>query len=173
MKTKKTPFLLVLATLLIASFNVSAVEQQCATNVTSLLATPSYKTLNANLTTADVTALTNALKIVSGQSNYQTLLNLANSIAAGLRPNGRLVVTLPDGTVVVDTKKKNNSYANFEAKKINENHNSRIAILDAQLWPCGLGVETRFSTSTGATESYVAKRLGNYLNNYGTARINN
>jgi hypothetical protein len=50
-----------------------------------------------------------------------------------LLAGSRIVITLPDGTVVVDTSKNNNTYANFQAKAINENHNTRVAILDAQL----------------------------------------
>jgi hypothetical protein len=81
-------------------------------------------------------------------------------------------VTLPDGTVVVDTKKTAlNTYANYVAKKINENHNSRIAILDSRLFVCGAGVETKRSTTDGVVENYVAMRLGNYLDNSGSARI--
>lgn len=85
-------------------------------------------------------------------------------------PNHRLVVTLPDGTVVVDTS-KTNSYTRYKAKTINENHNTRIAILHSQLHVCGHGVETKFSTSDNTRESYVAIRLGAYLNSSGTARI--
>ena len=54
---------------------------------------------------------------------------------------------------------------------MNENHNSRIAILDAQLYPCGRGVESKLSSTTETTQAYVAYRLGNYLNNAGTVRI--
>ncbi len=90
---------------------------------------------------------------------------------AALLANGRVLITLPDGTVVVDTSKStDNTYANFQAKAINENHNSRIAILDAQHWACGIGLETKTSTTTGAVEVYLAKHLGTYLNSAGTVR---
>ena len=45
-------------------------------------------------------------------------------------------------------------------KKINENHNSRIAIMKALLSAAGRGYEVKRSTSTGATENYLAFRLG-------------
>jgi len=116
---------------------------------------------------------------VVDQATYVTLLttsrNLANSI-----PNGRLVVTVPDGTVVLDTSKpddpattlpEGNSYQHFQSKTVNENHNSRVAIFSAQQWPCGFAIESKLSTSTGVREHYVAVRLGNHLDSIGTARL--
>jgi len=64
-----------------------------------------------------------------------------------------------------------NSYQHFVAKTVNENHNSRIAILAAQEYPCGAGIESKLSTTTGQVESYLAVRLGNHLDSLGTARI--
>lgn len=82
------------------------------------------------------------------------------------------MITLPDGTVVVDTSKGTaNTYQNFKNKVINENHNTRVAILDAQIYDCGVGLETKKSTTDNVVESYVAKRLGNYLDSAGTVRI--
>ena len=104
------------------------------------------------------------------QTTYATLLADSQAVAASI-VNGRLVITLPDGTVVIDTSKVNNTYANFLAKAINENHNSRVAILSAQQYPCGLGLESKFSTTDGRLEAYFAIRLGNMLDSYGTARI--
>lgn len=173
MKTKNTLLVLALSALLGSSFAASA-AQSCATGVGPLLKTTAYSTLNTTLTPTDVSNLTTAMKLVSNDAQYQVVLDLANAIAAKAGATGRVVITLPDGTVVVDTKKTtNNTYANFSAKAINENHNSRIAILDAQLWPCGVGVETKFSTSTGAVETSLARRLGGYLNSVGTVRVNN
>lgn len=116
-------------------------------------------------------ALKLKLDAVKDQATYAVLLAEANATAAAVT-KGRLVVTLTDGTVVVDTSKgAANTYANFVAKTINENHNSRIAILDAQLFECGTGVETKRSTTTATIEHYVARRLGAYLDNSGTARL--
>ena len=64
-----------------------------------------------------------------------------------------------------------NSWAHFLAKTVNENHNSRVAIFDAQEWPCGIGLERKLSTTTGVTETYVAIRLGTHLDSLGTARL--
>ncbi|MBA2304179.1 MAG: hypothetical protein H0W08_16320 [Acidobacteria bacterium] len=117
------------------------------------------------------------LDAVSNQTSYAALLTAARSIATSV-PNGRLVLTLPDGTVVVDTSHADgetpanaNSYAHFQAKSINENHNTRVAIMAAQAYPCGLAIETKPSTSTGNVESYLAARLGPHLNSSGTARL--
>lgn len=168
MKMQKISSLLVLAALCFISFNVMAA---CAPQVQTKLAAAPYDTLNAILTPAKVTSFRNKLSAVKDQPTYATLLTEANATAATLA-NGRVVVTLPDGTVVVDTSKgATNTFANFEAKAINENHNTRVAILDAQIYDCGVGLETKTSSSTGAVEVYLAKRLGAYLNSAGTVRL--
>jgi hypothetical protein len=121
--------------------------------------------------------LATGLAAVVDQATYQTLLDDANALAAALT-TGRVVITLPDGTVMIDTARddntaaaNSNSYAHFVAKTINENHNSRIAILSAQQFACGIGVESKLSSSTGQTESYVAIRVGNHLDSLGTVRM--
>ena len=119
------------------------------------------------------------LAAVVDQTTYETLLNTANFLAAnGTLVSGRVVVSLADGTVVLDTSRddntadpKSNSYAHFQAKTINENHNSRVAFFTAQEYPCGVALETKTSTSTGLVEDYVAFRLGVHLDSVGTARI--
>jgi hypothetical protein len=126
-----------------------------------------------------VNTLKNQLSAVIDQPTYVTLLTtsrtLANSVATG-----RVVVTLPDGTVVLDTAKTDdpgntmtsgNSFQHFQNKTVNENHNSRVAIFDAQEWPCGVGLETKLSTSTGQHEIYLAIRLGAQFDAIGTARL--
>jgi hypothetical protein len=122
-------------------------------------------------------ALGNALAAVSNQVTYQTLLDEANALAGDLA-TGRAVITLPDGTVMIDTARDDNtaaatsnSYQHFLDKTINENHNSRLAILAAQEYSCGVGIESKLSTTTGQTESYVAFRLGNHLDSLGTVRM--
>ena len=117
------------------------------------------------------------LGALTNQATYQPLLDTANTLAASL-PTGRVVITLPDGTVVLDTARddntadpKSNSYQHFLDKTINENHNSRLAILGAQEYACGVGLESKLSTTTGLTESYVAIRVGEQLNSLGTVRM--
>lgn len=171
MKTKKIPLILMLATLFAMSFNASAaVPVSCAPLVPAKLQVQPYNALNA-LIAPHLTAIKNKLDVVQDVLTYNILLAEANADAL-LTTKGRIVVTLPDGTVVVDTSKgKLNTFANYKAKKINENHNTRIAILDAQLYECGVGLETKRSTTDNAIESYVARRLGNYLDNSGTVRF--
>lgn len=165
---KASLVLLVLTALFVTSFNAMAA---CAPQVTTKLAAAPYDTLNAILTPAKVTSFRNKLNNVTNQGTYAILLAEANATAT-LIANGRIVVTLPDGTVVVDTSKgANNTYANFIDKAINENHNTRVAILDAQIYDCGVGLETKTSSSTGVQEVYLAKRLGAYLDSVGTVRL--
>lgn len=83
----------------------------------------------------------------------------------------RIVLTESDGTVVIDTSKTSNSYGNWKSKQINENHNSRVAFMATQMFPCGVGYETKYSTSTQTNQAYVAIRLGDFLNNPGSIRL--
>ena len=85
-----------------------------------------------------------------------------------LYPGLRVVVTLSDGQVVLDTAKATagslnsdlNTFNNFKNKAINENHNSRVAILTALLSNAGTGYEEKFSTSDLKFEAYHAQRMG-------------
>lgn len=71
----------------------------------------------------------------------------------------RLMFCEADGTVLYDSSKgASNTFANI--KSINENHNSRLAIIKALLSAAGRGYEVKRSTSTGAVETYLALRLG-------------
>jgi hypothetical protein len=126
-----------------------------------------------------VATLQSGLASVVDQPTYATFLSSTHTLASSIA-NGRLVVTVPDGTVLLDTGRPDdptnvvaagNSFLHFQNKTVNENHNSRIAFHDAQEWPCGVGLERKLSTSTGATETYVAIRLGTHLDSLGTARL--
>ena len=130
-----------------------------------------YQSLGATLG-PQVSTFNSELAALVGQTpTYDTLLAHANTVAAMLA-TGRVVVTIPDGTVVVDTGKGGlNTYANYLAKAINENHNSRVAIFEAQAYPCGIAVETKLSSSVGQKDSYLAVRLGTYLDSAGTVRM--
>lgn len=170
----------VLAALLVALpvLTATPAAAQCQPGYAAALAGPhgaTYQSLMDILTPHRID-FRDRLAAVTNAATYVNLLNLANTIAN--QNSARIVVTLPDGTVVVDTNRndgpadpKNNAYPNFVNKTINENHNSRIAFMSAQTWPCGVAVETKTSTSTGQVENYVAFRLGAHLDNAGTVRI--
>lgn len=164
---KLVSLLLVLTALLFISLNAMAT---CGSQVQTLVTQPPYSNLAAVLTDTEKVKLRDLLKAVVDDATYNKLLTEANAVAA-MVTNGRMVITLPDGTVVVDTGKANNTFADFKAKAINENHNTRISILDAQLHDCGIGLEQKFSTSDNTKEVYFAKRLGPYLDSAGTARL--
>ena len=110
------------------------------------------------------------LEEVDDAATYDALLAVANQIAAKIT-DARIVITLPDGTVVLDTAALNNTFANYQAKLIRENHNSRIAIHDSQDNRCGVGYEHKLSSTQWTYQKYVAIRLGEYLNNAGSIRI--
>jgi hypothetical protein len=167
MMNKKASLVLIIAALSFSSFNAMAAVE-CAPQVEALLkSNTTYKKLNATLA-PKVANLTSLLRAVKDQPTYSTLLSAVKATAG----TNRLVITLADGTVVVDTgKSANNNYGIFAAKGVNENHNSRVAIMLAQTHECGLGVETKYSSSDKSNEKYVAIRLGKYLDSAGTARI--
>ena len=144
----------------------------------------------ANALVPELASLNTQLAAVVDIPTYNTLLAHARSIVTTINTpaavGGRVLLTLPDGTVVVDTSKaddldcqpdgslcdagQRNGYNHFVKKNVNENHNSRIAVLDAQEWPCGFGLEAKFSSSTGQREIYVGVRLGTHLDSNGTVR---
>jgi hypothetical protein len=154
-------------------------DQACLPGIeTAVRRNPIYQHLYAVLASHHG-RLTRLLEDVVDQTSYQALLTKARAVAAKVE-SGRVVVTLPDGTVVVDTAKvddptntqsSGNSFEHFSEKTVNENHNSRVAILATQLYPCGIGLERKLSTTTGETESYLALRLGQHLDSAGTARL--
>jgi hypothetical protein len=75
--------------------------------------------------------------------------------------NLRVLVTLPDGKVAYDSSKGvNNTFARYQADLINENHNTRVAIMSALLGNSGVGYEEKYSNSTGLDEVYIAERMG-------------
>jgi hypothetical protein len=158
MKISKIPLIMLFTVFFFTSFNVAAAVPTAFSALDKVLA-PATTELKTKLdgTTSD--------------AGYKTLYAAASAIAAKIS-GGRLVITLPDGTVVIDTAKTTkNTYANYQNKLINENHNTRIAILNAQLQTSGIGYETKYSTTDKKSENYLARRLGAYLNNSGTARL--
>jgi hypothetical protein len=142
-------------------------RQNCARHTQNLIKDiPAYQTLFQTLS-PNINALSALLFAVQQNSaNYTALLNFCLTLAAEL-PTGRIVAIDPDGLVAVDTGKGGlNTYANYQAganpatfaNAINVNHMSRISFINTQEWPCGLGVETKFSNSVQTTQNYVAIR---------------
>lgn len=113
--------------------------------------------------------LIDLLAQVKNDKTYRSLCMVAESIAKKI--NGRVVITLPDGQVVVDTCKSGNTFNNYIEGIISENHNTRVAIFQAQYEIEGVGYERKYSSTTNQIESSVAVRLGNYRNSAGTIRL--
>lgn len=181
MKLANLSSFLIVASLSLPAFDAMAVTPapgaSCAPLVKNKIAVAPYAALNIALSNTVMTQLNRLVGLVKDVATYNSLVAFAKLQATAGK---RLVITVPDGTVLYDSSKGTlNTFANFAAKRINENHNSRIAILAAQLYECGIGVETKFSTTDKTTETYVAARLGlgtaaaaaSYLNNNGTVRL--
>lgn len=114
--------------------------------------------------------------IPSNETDYNQVLNLCTTIKNNMTSfsSPRVLYCAPDGTVIVDTSKSNSFIGYSKDKSINENHNSRIAIMFAQmsLFGNGMGVEEKYSTSTKKTEIYAACLVrGKRFSNQGTLRI--
>lgn len=118
---------------------------------------------------------TSDLAIPGSASEYDRVRARCEQIRAEMMPTygetSRVFFCEPDGTTVVDTAKGvKNTYANYQDKAINENHNTRVAIACAQQFPAGTGAEVKNSTSTGQVENYAAKRVGKQFDTQGTIR---
>ena len=128
------------------------------------------------------------------QSNYTNLYNQLMAFITDVNSNSisgfnfpivnslRLLVTVSDGTVALDTGKASpstatastatvgggigngtgNLYVNFLAQCVNVNHNTRVRSQQALHNDSGRGYEIKYSTSgSGSSEDYLAVRLGN------------
>lgn len=96
-----------------------------------------------------------------------SLVAAKNGFSAVGVSSPRILVTLADGTVAFDSNNltstdplKQNTYANAIAKRINENHMSRVAVVSAALSQSGVAMEKKYSSSTRLNEQYLAHRLG-------------
>jgi hypothetical protein len=101
------------------------------------------------------------------------LADASNNLASGANASLRILLAIDDGTVAYDSSKgANNTFANFSAKTINENHNTRPEILVAILGNSGVGLSNRYSSSVSSFLKYQATRLGaSTQTNGGTFRL--
>lgn len=132
-----------------------------------------YDALYVNVDTLKFDEQFDDLLLENTEDAYNELLaNLVDAFGLQLGSQSpRILLTESDGTVVIDTSKTNNSLDNWKQKLINENHNTRVAVLASQLYEGGVGYETKYSTSVGLKQHYVAVRLGKYLDNPGSLRL--
>ena len=87
-------------------------------------------------------------------------------------PGLRVLISLSDGTVAFDSNSSLNSFVDFKEKKINENHNSRVALMSALISSNGVGLELKFSISTNQFTNYIAQCVGlSSQNSMGCVRI--
>jgi len=155
-----------------------------------ILSDPSFASVNAFLNYPDPQVNTLGYSDV-----YNVLFSYVTKLAsngASYADNGfKFLLTLDDGTVIVDTSKTGNvtttktvgsvatgstvainSAASYGSKLVNENHNSRPEVLNAVLSASGVGTSRRYSSSSGSAFAYYAVRLGtSSQSNMGTLRI--
>jgi hypothetical protein len=94
-----------------------------------------------------------------------------NALAVGTNLLLRTLLAASDGRVAYDST-KTNTFANYSAGTIGDNHNTRPEVMLAVLSSSGVGLSERFSSTTASSQKYQATRLGDSANgNLGTFRI--
>lgn len=116
------------------------------------------------------TELYSWLTTTSTSTEYEALRDEVFRIVREIRSSSvntlRVLITVGDGTVVIDTgsdpavSQSRNTYEFYRNKTINENHNTRVEIMKALQSDVGSGTTTRFSTSDRRFETYLARRMG-------------
>jgi len=125
---------------------------------------PSLGNLNALMASLNEVAANSIFTFTNGasESEWNTMHSSISQWVSSnsFNANGlRVLVALADGTVCYDSASNKNTHAHFITKDINENHNSRVAILQALLGNSGVGFETKLSTSTNSMTNYLAQRI--------------
>ena len=93
-------------------------------------------------------------------SNPRDVINVDSNITI---PGLRVLIVDADGSVLIDTI-KTNTYQNYIAKTINENHNTRTYNIGAAISQDGFFYQEKYSTSVENNVVYLATRLG--INKY-------
>lgn len=163
--------------------------QQCATNIECIISdTPIYREICSIVKPGVIKKFKSLVEKVyrtQTQASYSPLFSYSKKIASKLK-NGRIVVCQQDaGIVIIDTAQpddpdnllpQGNSLEHWLSNTVNpSNHNTRLAIFSAQLYPCGIGAETALSASVGQLQAGVAFRLNTSVKDYtqssGTVRL--
>ncbi len=134
---------------------------------------PTWKAVNAYFNSNEVALKANGAIVNNAIDEAGYAVGASALTALATASGNRILVCEPDGTVRFDSSKGAlNTYANAIDKLINENHNTRPAIMSAQLTCDGRGNEIKLSTTDGVIEAYDARVIRNeYGNNGGTVRV--
>jgi hypothetical protein len=139
------------------------------------------QTTQADISGNTITASTAITQFLSNPSSQEAwnkmdiLIRTFITTDASSNPGLRVLITLSDGRVAYDTSKTaggTNTFARYQAGTINDNHNTRVAILTALLGNSGNGNEDKYSSTTGQPEAYNAIRMGlSTPNSLGCSRV--
>ena len=134
-----------------SKYNSCIINGDIMFTLISWLTNPSYQALSVFPKNIVYNGLLQSLqKFVDDVSN--------RTIDYGTFTDLRVQVILPDGTVMFDTYKTNNSYENFLTRSITENRGGCQYYQSAV--HTGVGYETMWSSTTGGLESVYASRMG-------------
>ena len=120
---------------------------------------------------------TNYNKLIEELNNAQdaiVMADISNNLGGTSRTQYKLryLIALDDGTVIADSSRATNTFTNFRAKTINENHHSRPEMLMSLLSTSGVGYANRYSSSVNAKLLYLSNRIGIMAqDNVGTVRL--
>lgn len=146
------------------NLDYSSIEYFDGTNtqritLVSFLANPNFSGYNfpQNMLPTIYDGFKNKLnRFISDVSN-----NSVSNYDLGIITKFRILVTISDGTVFFDSSKgASNTYSNFLAKTINENHATRKYIQQSMHSKDGIGYESKWSSSTQAVDTYYSVRYG-------------
>jgi len=134
--------------------------------------------INSDNVSKNFTKLINDMLVSTSYDAAATVVrSLLIPLSAATGKIGRILITLPDGTVYFDSSRdgnadatKLNTFTNADKKTINENHNTRCSIISAQCLQAGIAFESKYSTSTKRSEDYVSLRVGAQGVSEGTVR---
>jgi len=142
---------------------------------------PNLAQLNNAVLSCDVSGnvenLIQSFLVDLSANTYTPMVNALNgalgTYGVGTNSTLRILLAVDDGTVAYDSSKGvSNTYANYTAGTINENHNTRPEIMVAILGNSGVGISNRYSRTSAAFLKYQATRLGSSTQtNLGTFRV--
>lgn len=125
-------------------------------------------TVGSSIGFADESPMVNIISFLNNQSeaNWNTATNVLAAFLSKCQlvayPSGstyRIVATISDGTVWYDSG-KTNTFAGFQGKTINDNHNTRRPFMQVLLSDVNGACESKLSSSTGKYETRVCMRVG-------------
>ena len=105
---------------------------------------------------------TNDLQYNDAKNNIELLKELNEDIFDSI------IIILPNGNVVYNSKSNENNYTNYKNNSIDENYMTRQSIITSQISNNGVGSEIKFSYAVKVKNIFYSLRIGELGFNKGT-----